>query len=140
MVEKFSDFEGSKWLAKEGSFVFEVKEYELTESSSGNNMAVLTVECSEGKSIIRHSLNPKARWSYNALIAACLNLDTEEKRKKFTLDYETIGNDLIGCKFVGKVEKSYYEKPTSVLNEDGTMSRGTEEKESYKIVSYDFCK
>lgn len=140
MVEKFSDFESVKWLDKVGTFEFEVKEYELKESSTGNPMATFVVECSEGKTNIRHSLNPKARWSYNSLIAACLNLNTPEKKASFTLDYETIGNTLIGCKFLGKVEKDVYDKPTSILNDDGTMSRGTEKKESYKIVSYDFCK
>ena len=76
MKEKFSDFENVSFLATEGDFVFTVKSYELKAPMTEGNFPVATfeVECSEGKTIIRHSLNPKARWSYNNLIAACLNM------------------------------------------------------------------
>ena len=140
MIEKFSDFESTKWIDKEGKFTFTVKEYELKESSTGNPMAVFTVVSPEGQSIIRHSLNPKARFSYNGLIKACLKLDTPEKIATFELDYETIGQQLKDKKFIGVVKKDIYQKEVAVLNDDGTMGRGTEDKESYKIVSYEICK
>lgn len=140
MKEKFSDFESQGWINKEGKFTFEVKDYELKQSASGNDMAVLTVESSEGQSIIRHSLAPKARWSYNNLIAACLRLDTPEKKAAFELDYATIGHDLKGKKFIGEVKKELYQKEVPVMNDDGTVTRGLEEKESYKIVNYEMCK
>lgn len=140
MKEKFSDFESQGWISKEGKFVFEVKDYELKQSASGNDMAVLTVEAPEGQTIIRHSLAPNARWSYNNLIAACLHLDTPEKKAAFELDYATIGHDLKGKKFIGEVKKELYQKEVPVMNDDGTVTRGIEVKESYKIVNYEMCK
>ena len=64
MVEKFSDYESAGYLQAEGEFVFEIKSYELKDSSKGTPMAVFEVEAPEGQSTIYHSLSPKARWSY----------------------------------------------------------------------------
>ena len=139
MIEKFSDYESVGFLAKEGSFVFEVKSYELKESKSGDPMAVFEVESEEGKTTLYHSLSPKARWSYNNLIKACLKLDTKEKINSFELDYETVGNQLVGKKFVGNVEHEVYQKQIKVPQDDGTFVDGVEEKDSYKIKSYDFA-
>lgn len=140
MVEKFSDYEGTQYLDREGQFVFEITDAELKESKSGTPMVVLTAKSEAGVTTLYHSLNPKARWSYNNLIKACLNLDTPEKRAKFELDYETIHNQLIGKKFLGTVECESYEKEIKVQNEDGTFSNDTELRESYKVISYDFVK
>lgn len=140
MKEKFADFESAGFLSQEGEFVFEVKEYELKESKAGNTMAVFTVESKlAGKSTLYHSLNPKARWSYNNLIKACLCLDTPEKIKAFELDYETIGRDLIGKKFLGTVEAQSYTKVTKVPTDDGTFEDKEEQATSYKIVSYEMA-
>jgi hypothetical protein len=140
MVEKFSDFEGVGFLSKEGSFVFEVVEAELKDSKAGTPMVVLGVKSDEGQSTLYHSLNPKARWSYNNLIKACLNLNTKEKIEKFECDYELIHNELIGKKFVGTVECQMYDKEVKKPLDDGTFETTVEQKESYKIVSYDFVK
>lgn len=139
MIEKFSDFEGSTYLNKAGEFVFEVMEAELKDSKAGTQMVVLTVKCDEGQTTIYHSLNPKARWSYNSLIKACLKLDTAEKINKFELDYELIHNDLIGKKFVGVVEEEVYQKEVKKALDDGTFEDAVEEKTSYKIKSYKFA-
>lgn len=136
MVEKFSDYESMKYLDREGEFEFVVKNYELKDSSKGTPMAVFEVESEEaGKTTIYHSLNPKARWSYNNLIKACLKL-TAEKAKTFELDYETIGQQLVGKRFIGVVECDVYDKVVKVPNDDGTFSEVIEQKDSYKIVSY----
>lgn len=140
MVEKFSDFEGMGFLSKAGEFVFEVTEAELKDSKAGTPMAVLTVKCDEGQSTIYHSLNPKARWSYNNLIKACLNLDSREKIEAFSCDYELIHNELIGKKFVGVVECQEYDKEVKKPLDDGTFDTTIEKKESYKIVEYKFVK
>ena len=90
MIEKFSDYESVGFLNKEGDFDFEVKSAELTESKRGSLMVKLEVESRQaGKSTLYHTLDPKARWSYNNLIKACLHdkLDTPEKVEAFELDY-----------------------------------------------------
>ena len=136
MVEKFSDYESVGFLSKEGEFEFEVMDYELKDSKNDNLMAVFNVKSDEGQSTIYHSLNPKARWSYNNLIKACLKLNTKEKINSFSCDYETIGNELVGKKFRGVVEEQTYEKQVKVPLDDGTFEDGVEEKVSYKIVEY----
>lgn len=138
MIEKFSDYEGQGFLNKEGIFEFEVMEAEVKDSSKGTPMVVLTVKSSEGQSTLYHSLDPKARWSYNNLIKCCLNLNTKDKIMTFELDYQTIHNQLIGKKFLGEVERQTYTKQIKKMNDDGTFSDAEETKESYKIVSYDF--
>lgn len=140
MIEKFSDFEGMGYLDKEGKFVFEIVDAELKDSKSGNLMVQLTAKSEAGQTTLYHSLNPKARWSYNSLIKACLNLDTREKINAFECDYQLIHNDLIGKKFMGKVECQAYEKQTKRALDDGTFEDVTEIKESYKVVEYDFVK
>lgn len=136
MVEKFSDYESVGFLSKEGEFEFEITDYELKDSKNDNMMAVFNVKSDEGQSTIYHSLNPKARWSYNNLIKACLKLNTKEKINSFSCDYETIGNELVGKKFIGVVEEQTYEKQVKIPLDDGTFEDGVEEKTSYKIVSY----
>lgn len=136
MVEKFSDYESVEFLSKEGEFEFEVMDYELKDSKNDNLMAVFNVKSDEGQSTIYHSLNPKARWSYNNLIKACLKLNTKEKINSFSCDYETIGNELVGKKFIGTVKEETYQKQVKVPLDDGTFQDGVEEKTSYKIVEY----
>ena len=136
MKEKFADYESVGFLNETGEFVFEVKEYELTDSKAGDPMAVFQVESDHGKTTLRHSLSAKARWSYNNLIKACLKLDTKEKINAFECDYETIGRDLVGKKFIGVVEHETYNKQIKIPNDDGTFSDGVEEKDSYKIKEY----
>ena len=136
MVEKFSEYESVGFLSKEGEFEFEITDYELKDSKNDNMMAVFNVKSDEGQSTIYHSLNPKARWSYNNLIKACLKLNTKEKINAFSCDYETIGNELVGKKFRGVVEEQTYEKQVKIPLDDGTFEDGVEEKVSYKIVEY----
>ena len=136
MIEKFSDFESVEYLNAEGTFEFEVKSYELKDSSNGNPMAVFEVQADEGKTTIYHSLSPKARWSYNNLIKACLRLITRDQINNFSCDYETVGNDLIGKKFLGVVECETYEKPIKRTRDDGTFYDDVEVKETYRIKKY----
>ena len=136
MIEKFSDYESVGFLSKEGEFEFEVIDYELKDSKNGTPMAVFNVKSDEGQSTIYHSLNAKARWSYNNLIKACLKLNTKEKINAFSCDYETIGHDLVGKKFIGTVKEETYQKQIKIPLEDGTFEDGVEEKISYKIVAY----
>lgn len=136
MIEKFSDYESAGFLSQEGEFEFEVMDYELKDSKNGNPMAVFNVKSDAGQSTIYHSLNTKARWSYNNLIKACLKLNTKEKIESFSCDYETIGNDLVGKKFIGTVEEETYKKQVKVPLDDGTFEDGVEEKISYKITAY----
>ena len=137
MIEKFSDYESVGFLSEAGEFEFEVKDYELKESkTTGAPMAVFNVSGKKGQTTIYHSLNPKARWSYNNLIKACLKLDTEAKIAAFECDYQTIGNQLIGKKFIGKVEEETYQKQVKIPQDDGTFEDGVEEKITYKITSY----
>lgn len=136
MIEKFSDYESIGFLSQEGEFEFEVMDYELKDSKSGTPMAVFNVKSDAGQSTIYHSLNAKARWSYNNLIKACLKLNTKEKIEAFSCDYETIGHDLVGKKFIGTVKEETYQKQVKVPLDDGTFDDGVEEKISYKIVAY----
>ena len=136
MIEKFSDYESVGFLNQEGEFEFEITEYELKDSKNGNPMAVFQAKSDAGTTTLYHSLSPKARWSYNNLIKACLKLDTKEKIQAFECDYEVIGLQLIGKKFIGVVECELYEKEIKVPLDDGTFETGTETKESYKIKSY----
>lgn len=136
MIEKFSDFEGNNYLEQEGTFEFTVQNYELTDSAKGDfKVAKFDVKCEDGMMTIRHSLNPKARWSYNNLIKACLHM-TKEQAKSFELDYETIGQQLVGKNFVGDVEAQTYEKSIKIPLDDGTFEDGVETKTGYKIVAY----
>lgn len=136
MKEKFSDYEGAGFLSEEGEFVFEVKEAEVKDSSKGNLMVEIKVHSDHGDSTLWHSIMPKARWSYNNLIKACLRLDTKEKIEAFECDYETIHNDLIGKKFIGVVTRDTYKKQIKTMQDDGTFVDGEEIKESFKITSY----
>lgn len=140
MVEKFSDYEGAGYLSQEGEFVFEVVSAELKDSAKGNPMVVLECKSEAGTTSVYHSLNQKARWSYNNLIKCCLNLDTKEKINAFECDYQLIHNQLIGKKFVGLVERDYYTKDIKVPQDDGTFVDSVEEKETYKIKEYKFLK
>ena len=139
MVEKFSDYEGNGYLDKEGEFVFEIMSAELKDSSKGNPMVMLECKSEAGSTTLYHSLNAKARWSYNKLIKCCLNLNTPEKISAFECDYELIHNQLIGKKFIGLVEKDYYTKEVKVPQDDGTFIDDVEEKVTYKIKEYKFC-
>lgn len=136
MIEKFSDYESVGFLSEAGEFVFEVKSYELKDSKAGEPMAVFEVESDHGKSTLYHTLSTKARWSYNNLIKACLKLNTKEKIEAFECDYQTIGRDLVGKKFIGVVEHETYTKQIKIPQDDGTFMDGVEEKDSYKIKSY----
>ena len=138
MIEKFSDFESVGFLAKEGEFVFEVTEAELKDSSKGTPMVVLGVKSDEGTTTLYHSLDPKARWSYNNLIKVCLGLNTKEKIASFELDYELIHNQLIGKKYIGVVKSESYVKTVKKPMDDGTFEDVEEERTSYKIKEYKF--
>ena len=136
MIEKFSDYESAGFLSQEGEFVFEITEAELKDSSKGNPMVVLGAKSDAGSTTLYHSLSPKARWSYNNLIKACLKLDTKDKIEAFECDYEVIHQKLIGAKFVGVVECETYQKEIKIPLDDGTFETGTETKESYKVKQY----
>lgn len=136
MVEKFSDYESVGFLNKDGEFQFEITEYELKDSKAGEPMAVFTAKSDAGQTTLYHTLGQKARWSYNNLIKACLKLDTREKIEAFECDYELIGRELIGKKFIGVVEKDTYTKQIKIPQDDGTFIDGVEEKESYKVKHY----
>lgn len=136
MKEKFSDYESVGFLSKEGKFVFTIKSAELKESKSGDPMWVFEAESEQGKTTIYHSLAPKARWSFNNLIAACFRLSKEEK-KTLELDYEEVGQELVGKTFVGVVEEDCYEKAVKVPQDDGTFKDDIEVRVSYKITSYE---
>lgn len=138
MVEKFSDYESAGFLSKAGEFEFEITDYELKDSSKGEPMAVFGIKTTDdgSKSTLYHSLNPRARWSYNNLIKACLKLVTKEQIMSFECDYETIGQELVGKKFIGVVKEDTYTKQTKVLQDDGTYTDGTEERTSYKVTEY----
>jgi hypothetical protein len=138
MIEKFSDFESVGYLSKEGEFVFEITEAELKDSSKGEPMVVLSAKSDEGQTTLYHSLNTKARWSYNNLIKACLKLDTREKINAFECDYQLIHQQLIGKKFVGVVKADTYIKVTKKPTDDGTFEDVEEERTSYKVAEYKF--
>ena len=138
MIEKFSDFESVGFLDKEGEFVFEITEAELKDSSKGTRMVVFGVKSDEGTSTLYHSLDPKARWSYNNLIKVCLGLNTKEKIASFELDYELIHNQLVGKKFLGVVKSESYVKTVKKPMDDGTFEDVEEERTSYKIKEYKF--
>ena len=138
MIEKFSDYEGGQFLNQAGKFTFTVENAEIKESSKGDPMVVLTVKAPEGTTTIYKSLVPKARWSYNQLIKACLKLNTPEKINAFECDYMTIHNDLIGTKFVGTVEEEdVYNKEVKTPLDDGTFQTEIVPTKSYKITKYD---
>lgn len=136
MIEKFSDYEGTKFIDEEGTFEFTVETAELKESSKGDPMVVLSVKAPEGTMTLYKSLVPKARWSYNNLIKACLNLDTREKIEAFTCDYMTIHNDLIGKKFLGTIEEDVYNKEVKTPLDDGTFQTEIVPTKTFKMVSY----
>lgn len=135
MKEKFSDYEGG-FLQQEGEFVFEITDAEIKQSKKGDDMVEITAKCLAGTTILRHSLLPKARWSYNNLIKACLHLNTADKIEAFECDYHTIHNDLIGKKFVGDVIAEKYNKEVKTMNDDGTFDTQYIPSISYKVVSY----
>ena len=134
MKEKFADYEGG-FLQKTGEFVFEITSYELTDGPKGP-CAKFEAKCCEGTTIIRHSLTTAARWSYNKLIKACLHLQTAAEIEAFECDYETIGRELEGKKFLGVVKCESYKKAIKVPNDDGTFRDEVEVKDSYKISEY----
>lgn len=138
MVEKFNDYEGMGFIEQEGDFEFEITSAEVKDSKSGTPMVVLEAKSEAGMTTLYHSLIEKARWSYNKLIAACLQL-TAEQKKTFELDYQTIGQQLIGKKFIGVVEEDTYEKPIKRMLDDGTFVDDVEVKSSFKVKEYKPC-
>ena len=134
MIEKFSDYENG-FIEEEGNFVFTVENAELKSSKAGTPMAVFTVKSDAGRSTIYKSIDPKARWSYNKFIQACLNLSPEQ-RKTFELDYETIHNQLVGKSFIGHVVKDFYTKEVKVPTDEGNFKTEEVESISYKIDNY----
>ena len=136
MIEKFADYEKSQYLDKVGTFTFTITNAELTTTKKGDPMWKFECDSEAGKTTLYHAILPTTKWSFNKLIAACLNL-TPEQKKTFELDYETIGRQLIGKSFDGKVDEESYETEIKIPNDDGTFSTTTETKKSYKIVSYD---
>lgn len=135
MKEKFSDYEGG-FIQEEGEFEFTITDAELKESKKGDPMVEITAKSVAGQTILRHSLLPKARWSYNNLIKACLHLNTKEKIEKFECDYQTIHNDLIGKTFIGTVQEESYTKEVKRMTDDGTFDTELIPAVSYKVVSY----
>lgn len=135
MIEKFSDYEGG-FLSEEGEFEFEITSAEIKDSKKGDPMVVLEAKSSAGTTTLYHSLMPKARWSYNRLIKACLHLNTKEKIEKFECDYQTIGNELVGKKFIGTVTAQSYNKEVKVPLDDGTFDTKIEPSVSYKVTEY----
>ena len=134
MIEKFSDYNGG-FIEQAGEFVFKIEDAEIMDSKKGDPMVKITLKADEGSTTVYHSLNPKARWSYNNLIACALKL-TPEQKKTFELDYFTIHNDLIGKEVIGKVEEQAYVKEVKAMNGDGTFNTVEENRVSYKVVSY----
>lgn len=132
MIEKFSDYEGSAFLSEAGTFEFTVEDAEVTESKSGNTMVKFTFKCDKGTTNAYHVLSPNARWTYNKLIAAALKL-TEEQKKTFELDYETVHNQLLGKTFWADVTEDSYEREIKKPMPDGTYETGIEMRVSYKI-------
>lgn len=132
MIEKFSDYEGGNFIDKEGEFNFEIKSAELMDSKSGNLMVKFDLQAPEGSATVYHVLTPKARWTYNRLIGAALAL-TEEQKKSFELDYETIHNQLIGKHVLATVNAESYIKEIKVPLEDGTYQTSEEERVGYKV-------
>ncbi len=136
MIEKFADFEGSQYLDKVGVFTFTISNAELTTTKKGDPMWKFDCESDAGKTTLYHAILPTTKWSFNKLIAACLNL-TPEQKKTFELDYEKIGHQLVGKSFDGTVESDSYEKEIKIPNDDGTFTTTTETKTSYKVSKYD---
>lgn len=134
MVEKFADYESVNYVEKEGTYEFEVTDYELKDGKEFP-CAVFEVKSDAGKSTVYCSLSPKARFNYNSFIAACLNL-TPEQRKTFELDYEIIGQQLVGKHFLGEVVCESYDKEVKTMNDDGTMSTDIVKKDGYKIKKF----
>lgn len=138
MKEKFSDYEGG-FIQEEGEFEFTITDAELKQSKKGDDMVELTAKSAVGQTVLRHSLLPKARWSYNNLIKACLHLNTREKIEAFECDYQTIHQQLIGKTFIGTVEAQSYMKETKVALDDGTFETVSTPSTSYKVVTYKEC-
>lgn len=138
MIEKFNDFE-SGYINKAGVFKFTIVDAELQDSKKGDPMVKLTLKANEGSTTVYHSLVEKARWSYNRLIAAALKL-TDEQKKTFELDYQTIHRDLIGKEVMGIVEEQSYVKENKVLDPNtGTFNTTEENKISYKVTGYEIA-
>lgn len=136
MIEKFADYEKSQYLDKAGTFTFTITNAELTTTKKGDPMWKFECDSDAGKTTLYHAILPNTKWSFNKLISACLNL-TDEQKKTFELDYETIGRQLVGKSFDGTVETDRYEKEIKIPNDDGTFTTTTEERTSYKISKYD---
>ena len=135
MIEKFADFEKSAYLDKTGVFTFTITDAELTNTKKGDPMWKFTCDSEAGQTTLYHAILPTTKWSFNKLIAACLNL-TEDQKKTFELDYETIGRKLINTKFDGEVDEESYEKEIKSPRDDGTFDTRVETRKSYKVVKY----
>ena len=83
MIEKFADFEKSAYLDKTGVFTFTITDAELTNTKKGDPMWKFTCDSEAGQTTLYHAILPTTKWSFNKLIAACLNL-TDEQKKTFS--------------------------------------------------------
>ena len=131
MIEKFNDFE-SNFIEEEGTYKFKITDYELKDGNVAP-MAMFTFKAEEGTMKRGVSLSDKARWRYNQLIATALKL-TKEQRRTYELDYETIGQELVGKEFYGVVEYKEVPRTVRVPDEDGIIVEKTEVKSFYEIT------
>ena len=76
-------------------------------------------------------------YNYFSDVDGITKLNTPEKVANFTLDYDTIGRELIGKKFTGTVDEDSYTKEIKVPNADGTFSTQEEIKVSYKVTAFE---
>lgn len=127
MVEKFDDYE-SGFIAEEGHFQFTITNAEIKDSKSGTLMWVFDCKCEAGVTTIYHSLNEKARWTFNKLIKACTKGNPPKE-----LDYITYGQELVGKTFWADVIQDSYTKEVKTPLEDGTFETIQKVQTSYKI-------
>ena len=133
MVEKFIDNEGAQFLQKPGKYEFVIDSAELRDTANGDSkMVVFNLKCDEGTIRVYHSLKPQAKWTYNNLIKAALNL-TPEQRRTLELDYETFHQQLIGHHVIADVIEDYYTKTVKKPLDDGTFEEAQEETVTLKV-------
>lgn len=127
------DNEGNQFLQKPGTYEFVIDSAELKDTASGDSkMVMFTLKCDEGSIRVYHSLKPQAKWTYNNLIKAALNL-TPEERKTLELDYETFHQQLIGKHVIATVIEDYYVKTVKKPLDDGTFEEAEEEQVTLKV-------